>query len=63
MDNKIKFGVVGAGWMGTQLLEKVILNPDAELTGVFNPSPTNIADLKEKFSLADNFFLIHMKNY
>lgn len=57
MSSKIKFGGIGAGWMGTELLEKVIKNPDAELVSVFDPDAENIKSLKERFSLTDGIFV------
>jgi len=57
MSSKIKFGGIGAGWMGTELLEKVILNPDAELVSVFDPDAENIKSIKERFSLTNNIFV------
>ncbi len=57
MNSKIKFGVIGAGWMGSELLDKVIKNPDAELVSVFDPDVENIKRLKEHFSLSDKLFM------
>jgi len=57
MNNKIKFGVVGAGWMGTELIEKVILNPDAVLNGIYEPESENVKNVKRRFSLDNNIFV------
>ena len=34
MAEKIRVGHVGAGWMGTELLEKLVLHPDVEVVGL-----------------------------
>ena len=57
MSSKIKFGVIGAGWMGAELLDKVVQNPDADLVSVFDPNKENTKGLKERFNLTDSVFV------
>ena len=53
----IRFGIMGAGWMGSELMGKVLLNPDAELRGVYDPDIENARAAKERFQLKDGLFV------
>jgi len=55
--NKIRFGIIGAGWMGSELMEKVLLSPDAEIRGVYEPDVENARVAKGRFQLTDDIFV------
>lgn len=51
MADKIRVGHVGAGWMGTELLEKQVLHPDVEVVGLVETSDDRRENALNRFKL------------
>ena len=51
MGGILRVGHIGAGWMGMELLEKLIEHPDVELAGLFEPCRENLDAALGRFGI------------
>jgi len=53
MAAKVRVGFVGAGWMGGQLFDRLMNNPDAEILGLSEPNRERARQILSKYNLPE----------
>ena len=57
MGEKVRIGFVGVGWMGEQLFEKLVKNPDATIVGLSEKNSARAEEILLRYGLSKNLLV------